>query len=378
MAYVSDYYVNKGIELLVSESSDAEGGKVIEVKSNSIPVNDLGVNKQYYYCLHIPEAGIKSKIKKVVVPDVSALNLSIEVRNDSVYCHLEDSISSSFIQEKGFKINGTHKYVVDGNKFAFSIPEVVKQFSITETFLVYAYVQTANTFGNSGTIHVDLDHSSTGTDTDSLNINTEDITMSDITEETIDDVDYLKCTITGYVDEVYFTQGRHENYSQIKPDKVVTNDEGTVSTFYIKKGLYRDIYCRAYYKKYYYDYSEYYDTYSKESNGYTPTQFNVRSLDDFLAFTSFEGDYFYDENENEYFTTLTLLTDITLPSDMRMGLNWVRLTLDGNGHTLDGISYFPFFRNINETTIKNLKIGTDNTVYAQFLSVRVGNWYSYL
>ena len=49
---------------------------------------------------------------------------------------------------------------------------------------------------------------------------------------------------------------------------------------------------------------------------------------------------------------------------MRMSLNLRSVTLDGNGHTLDGISFFPFFREIYNTTIKNLKIGTDATVYS--------------
>ena len=34
--------------------------------------------------------------------------------------------------------------------------------------------------------------------------------------------------------------------------------------------------------------------------------------------------FYYDENENEYYTTLTLCEDITLPSDMRLSLNCTR------------------------------------------------------
>jgi hypothetical protein len=141
---------------------------------------------------------------------------------------------------------------------------------------------------------------------------------------------------------------------------VLSSGDGKVTTFYLKKCIFREVNFQAYYS--YYSADRYYRE-SKQSLDYTPTNYNVRSLDDFLEFVSFEGVRFYDENENEYYTTLTLHEDITLPSDLRLSFNWSRLTVEGNGHTIDGISYFPLFRTFNNVTIKNLKFGTDETVY---------------
>lgn len=371
MAYVSDKYVNKGIELLISETSDAEGGKVLEVNSNAISIDDLKANTQYHYCLYMPESGIKSRIRSVVVPDVSALSMEVTLEGDSLFCVIEDSISSSFILEKGFRIyyHYEFKHVVTDKKFAVSLPELKKEYGIEDNpfgFYCYAYVQTSNAYYRSPQMPFQWEGSSSsdpGTDDDSSRINTEDITISEITEETIDGVEYLKCTVTGYVDEVYFTQGWHDNYSQMQPDKVESNDEGTETTYYLKKGIYNEIRLKVFYKLYYnYEYGYYFDR-EKQSSYYTPKNYKVRTLDDFLAFAYFEGNYYYDENENEYYTTLTLCEDITLPSDMRLSLNWSRLTVEGNGHTIDGISYFPLFRTFNNVTIKNLKFGTDETVY---------------
>lgn len=372
IAYVSDKYVNKGIELLISETSDAEGGKVLEVNSNAIAINDLSANTQYHYCLYLPDAGIKSQIKQVVVPDVSALDMILSHVGDSVFCTIEDSISSSFIQEKGFRIYGYDEYkcVATGKKFAFSIPEFMKENGITDnyfSFHCYAYVQTSNAYYRSGEKYFQWEGSSssdsetdedTGSETDDR-INKEEITISDITEETIDGVDYLKCTVTGYVDDAYF--GVYDGlYYTKKPDKVLSSGDGKVTTFYLKKCIFREVNFQAYYS--YYSADRYYRE-SKQSSDYTPTNYNVRSLDDFLEFLSFEGVRFYDENENEYYTTLTLHEDITLPSDLRLSFNWSRLTVEGNGHTIDGISYFPLFRSISDVTMKNLKFGTDESVY---------------
>lgn len=377
IAYVSDKYVNKGIELLISETSDAEGGKVLEVNSNAIPINDLSANTQYHYCLYLPDAGIKSQIKQMVVPDVSALDMTLSQVGDSVFCTIEDSIPSSFIQEKGFRINGyeNYKYIATGKKFAFSIPEFMKENGITDdyfSFHCYAYVHTSNAYYCSTDKHFQWEGSSssdsetdedTGSETDDR-INREEVTISDITEETIDGAEYLKCTVKGYVDNAYFgVEYDFEYYDNILyPDTVITNDDGTVTSFYLKKGFYKNISCKVFYRQYYYE--DYIDSKSKMTELYTPKNYNIRSLDDFLSFASFEGDYFYDENENQYYTTVTLLEDITLPSDLRLSLNWRRLTVDGNGHTIDGISYFPLFRSISDVTIKNLKFGTDDTVYA--------------
>lgn len=377
IAYVNDKYVNKGIELLISETSDAEGGKVLEINSNTIPINDLSANTQYHYCLYLPDAGIRSQIRQVVVPDVSALDMTLTLDGDSLFCAIEDSISSSFILEKGFRIYSYdhYKYVATGKEFAFSIPEFMKDNGITDEgfyFHCYAYVQTSNAYYRSpekdfqwvGSSSSDSEtDDDTGSEIDDR-INKEEVIISEITEETmIDGVEYLKCTVTGYVDNAYFTVGWDDTYTQMKPDSVVTNDEGTETTYYLKKGVYKNIRLKVFYKLYYnYEYGYYSDD-EKESQYYTPENYNIRSLDDFLSFVSFEGDYFYDENENQYYTTITLLEDITLPSDLRLSLNWSRLTVDGNGHTIDGISYFPLFRSISDVAFKKLKFGTDDTVY---------------
>ena len=366
MAYVSDKYVNKGIELLISETSNAEGGKVLEVNSNAISIDDLKVNTQYHYCLYMPESGIKSRIRSVVVPDVSALSMEVTLEGDSLFCVIEDSISSSFILEKGFRIyyHYEFKHVVTDKKFAVSLPELKKEYGIEDNpfgFHCYAYVQTSNAYFRSTPKDFQWEGSSSsnpGTDEDSLRINTEDITISEITEETIDDIDYLKCTVTGYVDEAYFTQGWYDNYNQMKPDKIVTNDEGTVTTFYLKKGFLRNVCLTVCYKlgekSVWGDGYDYY-TREKSSYSYYPTQYNIRTQDEFMELIT---------KELDGTDTINLLTDITIPSDIRLNLNLENVTLDGNGHTIDGISFFPFFREIYNTTIKNLKIGTDATVYS--------------
>lgn len=359
VAYVSYDYVNCGVQLLISESSDAEGGKVLEVDGMVITIDGLNPNTQYYYCLMIPESGIKSEIKKVVVPDVSSLYMTVSREEDNVVCWIADDISPTFILERGFKINNEFKYVPTGEEFAFSIPEVMQEFGITSDRLsCYAYVVTPNSYHRT--------RESTFQVNDSLwvngvqNVNNEDIAVSNITEETIGDVEYLKCTVTGYVDEAYFTQGWYDNNSQMNPDKVVTNDEGTVTTFYLKKSFFTEIRLVAKYRRYYEDpwSDNKWRQYSKESYSYTPTNYNVRSLDDLLEFATANRDSY-----DIAFITLTLHTDITLPSDIRINLNLENVTLDGNGHTLDGISYFPLFRSTYGATIKNMKIGTDQTVY---------------
>lgn len=363
VAYVSYDYVNCGVQLLISESSNAEGGKVLEVDAMVITIDGLNPNTQYYYCLVLPETGIKSEIKKVVVPDVSSLYMTVSQEEDKVICSTDDEISPSFILERGFKIYNEFKYVPTGEEFAFSIPEVMQEFGFTGDLLsCYAYVVTPNAYFRTREYTFQVD-ASFGED-EVQNINREDITVSEITEETIGDVDYLKCTVTGYVDEAYFGIGHDFEYygNILYPDKVVTNDDGTVTSFYLKKGVYQDVCCSVYYYKYYSD--NYFRSYSKKTGYYTPTNYNIRSLEDFLEFVSFEGSRFDDEEKNEYFTTITLHEDITLPSDIRLNLNLENVTLDGNGHTLDGISYFPLFRSTyGATTIKNLKFGTDQTVY---------------
>ena len=373
IAYVSDKYVNKGIELLISETSDAEGGKVLEVNSNAIAINDLSANTQYHYCLYLPDAGIKSQIKQVVVPDVSALDMILSHVGDSVFCTIEDSISSSFIQEKGFRIYGydEYKYIATGKKFAFSIPEFMKENGITDdyfSFHCYAYVQTSNAYYRSGEKDFQWEGSSssdsetdedTGSETDDR-INREGVTISAITEETIDGVEYLKCTVKGYVDNAYFNCASVSDidyqYYTLNPDSVVTNDEGTETTYYLKKGFYKYIRLKIFYRLYWNYENGRYDDYEMESSSYTPIEYNIRSLDDFLAFVSYEGSYSTP-------TVLHFLEDINLPSDLRLSLNWSNVTVNGNNHTIDGISYFPLFRTMSYVKLQNLKFGTDDTVY---------------
>ena len=355
MAHVHDKFVNKGARLLVSEADNAEGGWEIDVTSNMISVNELSAGVRYYYCLCFPEGWIKSEIKSVVTQDISALGLLIEQKGDSVFCTIQDKISSAFIQEKGFKLGSDYseiKYVVEGERFAFSIPEVVKEYSVRGGMLVYAYVQTPNGYHRSYELGVDFGQSVSGNNS----INREEITLSAISEETIGDVDYLKCTVTGYVDSVYFYKDWDDKpQNRFYPDKKVKNEDGTMTTFYVKKRFFQEVRMKAFYKISWNGYLSNYSTRDKSSVSYTPKQFNIRSLDEFLEFVK------YGHSSDEIY--VSLFTDITLPSDMRLSINLAYVTLDGQGHTLDGVSYFPLFRDIWYSTVKNLKIGTDETVY---------------
>lgn len=369
MAYVSDVYVNIGCKLLISESSDAEGGIAIDVTSNAIAISDLRANTQYYYCLYLPSALIKSEIKKVVVPDVSAVNMSIEQRNDSVFCTIEDSIPPSFIKEKGFRIPGIFHgsgydkefaaHVVEGNEFSISIPEIIEKYSIWVTsFSVYAYVQTANTYYRTREEDIYIASSSIESDSISKKVNTEKIKMSGISEETRENVDYLKCTITGYTNDVWFNQGDRSYYDEerLMPDFSITDETGMVTTYYIKKQpFYNGISCYASYRIYEDDTKESYRTDYLKTASYISTVFNVRTLDEFLGIYGGSRYTCY---------TYHLLNDITIPEDYRLCLRWENVILEGNGHKIDGISYFPLFREIENTTIKNLKIGTDSTIYS--------------
>ena len=356
MAYVHENFVNKGARLLVSEADNAEGGWEIDVTSNVVVINEpMTAGVRYYYCLCFPEGWIKSEIKSVVTLDVSALSLQIGQVGDSVVCTMQESINPAFIQEKGFKLwigNNELKFVVDGERFAFSVPEVANRYSMAGDWRVYAYVQTLNAYHRSYDLFVDFSEIVS----DDIHINRGDIQLSAISEETIDDVDYLKCTVTGYVDSVYFYKDwDDESQSRFYPDKKKIHGDGTMTTYYVKKRFFRDVRMKAFYKiSWNDDLSDYYSTYGS-SGSYTPKQFNIRSLDDFLDFV--KRQYSSDK------INVSLLTDITLPSDIRLSIDLAYVTLDGNGHTLDEVSYFPLFRNIWYSTVKNLKIGTDQTIY---------------
>lgn len=360
VAYISETYVNKGIKLLISETNDAEGGKEYDVTSSTIVINDLSPNRQYYYCLYIPNGGIKSEIKSVVIPDVSTLDMTIVCENDSVICTIQDSISTALIVEKGFSVDAyggveDRKYVVTGNRFACSINDVFEKLSEDEnnnSLPVYAYVQTANTYYYTRDIDVIRDKSLSSTDN---KINTDDIVFSAISEKTENNIDYLVCTVTGYVDEAYFCQNwDHSLENAIYADKVEKSDDGKTTTFYVKKGFYTNIQLYASYKKYYYE-DNYWDE-SSYSEVYYPTSYNIRSLDDLIGYSQLE------EVWSEL--TINLLNDITIPSDMRLCIQLPNGIFNGNDHVIDGVSYFPLFRhNSGEVTIKNLKIGTDDAVY---------------
>ena len=357
VAYINEEYINKGIKLLISQADNAEGGMEIDVTSNAIIIDGMSIGTQFYYCLYMPQKNIKSEIMTVVVPDesVSALNMEIGQADDKVMCTVLDSINSVYIEEKGFKILPDIKIVIEGKDFAFSIADAIQKYGLKEGFAVYAYVHTADAYHRSYDLHVDLSEISL----DSVKVNREEISISAISEETIEDVDYLKCTVTGYVDSVYFfKEWMDEPYNRIYPDKVITNDDGNVTTFYAKKGFYKEVRLKAYYK---FDWGgSWYSDQTNESDLYTPTQFNIRTMDEFLEFVSWT-DRSWDV-DNFY---ISLLTDITIPSDMRLSIDLSRLILDGNGHTLDGISYFPLFSEWHNSliSVKNLKIGTDETVY---------------
>lgn len=356
MAYIGDAYVNKGVKLLISESSNAEGGKELDVTSNAMAVTGLSQNTQYYYCLCIPSGNIKSDIKSVVVPDVSALDLEIMQSGDWVKCVIQDSISPALIVEKGFKLDSwseSLKVVVKGDDFAFSVQEYVKKHGVMDYLYVYAYVQTANAYYCSSRIEIPLGDVPSG---DVGAVNREDVTVSVISEDTIEEVDYLKCTVTGYVDSVYFRKD-WGNETKFYPDKTVVSEDGGSTTFYLKKSWYRDVQLIVFYKVYWDENSGDYYEGSKESETYTPTQFNIRTLEDFMAFVLYSDEYWDSEK------IFTLLADITLPSDLRLNIP-LSGTLEGNGHTIDGVSYFPLFRNVSyHSVVKNLKIGKDDTVY---------------
>lgn len=359
VAYVGNMYVNKGFKLLISESGNAEGGKELDVTSNTIAITGLSLNTQYYYCLCIPSGNIKSDIKSVVIPDVSALELEIEQDGDAVKCVIKDSISSALIEEKGFKLgygNEASKIVVEGDDFAFSISDVLKKYSNWDGY-VYAYVQTANAYHRSPELSLNLNDGPS--DDMNVDVNRKEVEISAISEETIGEVDYLKCTVTGYVDSVYFRKEwsdapEHKFY----PDSSVVNKEDNSTTFYLKKGYYWDVQLKVFYKLCQDDMSWNYYKEEKESEAYTPTQFNIRTLEDFMAFVCCSDGWYWDYSDKTY----TLLADITLPSDMRLNIP-LSGTLDGNGHTIDGVSYFPLFRYGYDPVVRNLKIGKDDTVY---------------
>lgn len=355
MAYIHDKFVNTGVRLLVSEAENAEGGWEFDITSNVVVINEpMSAGVRYYYCLCFPEGWIKSEIKSVVIPDVSALIMKIEQVGDSVVCTMQESISSAFIKEKGFKLSGVNdgaKFVIEGERFAFSVSDVANRYSLVGNWSVYAYVQTLNTYHCSNNLFMYFNEVTK----DNNHINKRGIKLSAISEETIGDVDYLKCTVTGYVDSVYFYKDwDDEPQNRFYPDKKVVNEDGTITTYYVKKRFFQDVRMKAFYKvSWYDDLSDYFST-NSSSESYTPTKFNIRNLDDFLEFVRHQGLY----DAQIYFS---LLTDITLPSDMRFCMDLANVILDGNGHTLDGVSYFPLFRNTG--TVKNLKIGTDETIY---------------
>ena len=350
VAYIGDKYVNKGIKLLISEANNAEGGKVIDVTSNTIVITGLELMTQYYYCLVMPNGEFKSEIKSMVMPDMSALEMYIECERDSVICTILDSINSVFIVDKGFRlINADVKCEVKGSRFALSISDLRNKYHVGGSISIYAYVQTSNAYYRTEEIIFGVGG----------NVNVVDVEISEISEETLDNVDFLKCTVVGYVDSAYFNRGGYDEVAnRIYPDKVVSNEDGTMNTFYVKKGFYEDLYLRAYYKRIYGEDSLIYWNENITSCSYTPTHFNIRSLENLLEFVSWNR---YRGYGGGYM--VSLLTDITVPSDTRLCIDLDDLTIEGNGHTLDGISYFPLFRGFINSSVKNLKIGTDNTVY---------------
>lgn len=354
VAYISDMHVNKGLKLLISETDDAEGGKVIDVTSNTITITGLNSTTQYYYCLVMPDGKFKSRIKSVVIPDVSALEMSIEHIGDSVVCTIHDSISSVLIEDKGFILQHDErvKCKVEGPRFAISLSDLREKYQLQGNVFLYAYVQTANAYYRSRESHFSINEDYPD------DVNTEEIELSEISEETLEGIDYLKCTVTGYVDSLYFYQGWYDEVaSRIYPDKVVPNEDKTVTSFYIKKGFYKNVRMKAFYK---YSWDGHVSSYSIENrtsdSSYTPKHFNIRSWEDLLDFISYD---------REWVTgySITLLADITVPADMRFSININDLTIEGNGHTLDGFSYFPIFNRVSDSVIKNLKIGTDDAVY---------------
>lgn len=346
IVYVSDTYVNKGVKLLISESDNAEAGLELDITSSSIIVGDLNPGVRYFYCLTIPGSGIKSEIQSVVVPDVSSLSLRLESKDDKMTCSIEEDINEAFIVEKGFML-GDVKQVVTGYDFSCSYAEMLKIHSWNSEIQVHAYVQTLNAYYRSDESYVRLIYY----DAEDGNRNTRDITFSTITQETIDGVDYLKCVVTGYVDSAYF----YRDYSNVDnifyPDKTEVSEDGKTTAFYLKLGFYENIRLYAHYKL-----NNWNETASSAS--FTPTHFKIHSVDEFLDFFVWNS-----KRYNRDATVVSLLTDITVPANTRLCMRLNHLTIEGNGHTLDGISYFPMFRETSYAVIKDLKIGTDATVY---------------
>lgn len=346
IAYVSDTYVNKGVKLLISESDNAEAGLELDITSSSIIIGDLNPGVRYFYCLTIPGSGIKSEIQSVVVPDVSSLSLRLESENDKITCSIEEDINEVFIVEKGFSWeseNGWNKYVAEGSDFSFPLKEMVTKYGLTGNLHIYAYIQTSNAYYRSDDTHF-------GVASDGKN-NTEDITFSEFTQETIDGVDYLKCVVTGYVDRAYFYRDYSNVDNILYPDKTEVSEDGKTTAFYLKLGFYENIRLYAHYKL-----NNWNETASSAS--FTPTHFKIHSVDEFLDFFVWNS-----KRYNRDATVVSLLTDITVPANTRLCMRLNHLTIEGNGHTLDGISYFPMFRETSSAVIKGLKIGTDATVY---------------
>ena len=349
IAYVSDTYVNKGVKLFISESDNAEAGLELDITSSSIIVGDLNPGVRYFYCLTIPGSGIKSEIKSVVVPDVSSLSLRLESEDDKMTCSIEEDINEVFIVEKGFRWeseNGWNKYVAEGSDFSFPLKEMVTKYGLTGNLHIYAYIQTSNAYYRSDDTYIGIsEYDEQG------NCNTEHITFSDFTQETIDGVDYLKCVVTGYVDSAYF----YKDYSNVDnilyPDKTEVSEDGKTTAFYLKLGFYENIRLYAHYRL-----NNWNETASSAS--FTPTHFNIRSVEEFLDFVVWNSNGYYRDE-----TVVSLLTDITVPANTRLSIRLSELTIEGNGHTLDGVSCFPLFQFYSSSSIKNLKIGTDATVY---------------
>jgi len=350
IVYVTDIVVNKRVKLLISESADAEGGRELDITSSVMTINDLNSGVRYYYCLVVPETGIKSQIKSIVGPDVSSLRLQLVEEGDKVSCVVDKEISEAFIEEKGFMV-GQHRLVVEGPDFSFSMEEVARKYGLKGRVGVRAYLQTSNAHYHSDFVYLDFD-----TYTSEDTFNTEAVSFSEFTEETIGEVDYLKCVVAGYVDSAYFYKGEYPFAENILyPDRTEVSEDGKSTAFYLKMGYYDEIRLRAFYK---FQEEESYWESSKDSEPYKLTHFNVRTADEFLAFVTWNsGRYYWDE------IVLTLLKDITIPTHSRFCMRLNYLTIEGNGHTLDGISCFPLFYETSSAVIKDLKIGTNETVY---------------
>ena len=129
------------------------------------------------------------------------------------------------------------------------------------------------------------------------------------------------------------------------------SEDGKTTAFYLKLGFYENIRLYAHYRL-----NNWNETASSAS--FTPTHFNIRSVEEFLDFVVWNSNGYYRDE-----TVVSLLTDITVPANTRLSIRLSELTIEGNGHTLDGVSCFPLFQFYSSSSIKNLKIGTDATVY---------------